>query len=152
MNKIRLAATVLSALMAFGVLAVAQAQSTAPAAPAAPPAPAAAAAQAKRPGDAGNGWRIKFDRSAKADGVLHFRLWPYNAEPIDINIPVKQGQTENAMARMTSDAFQAALDNNDFASDVKKDFAFVRAKHGNRRFALELLEHPAGTDIDLYRE
>ena len=147
MNKIRLAATVLSALMAFGVLAVAQAQSTAPAAPAAP-----AAAQAKRPGDAGNAWRIKFDRSAKADGVLHFRLWPYNAEPIDINIPVKQGQTENAMARMTSDAFQAALDNNDFASDVKKDFAFVRAKHGNRRFALELLEHPAGTDIDLYRE
>jgi len=144
MNKIRLAATVLSALMAFGVLAVAQAQSTAPAAP--------AAAQAKRPGDAGNAWRIKFDRSAKADGVLHFRLWPYNAEPIDINIPVKQGQTENAMARMTSDAFQAALDNNDFASDVKKDFAFVRAKHGNRRFALELLEHPAGTDIDLYRE
>ena len=95
MNKIRLAATVLSALMAFGVLAVAQAQSTAPAVPAAP-----AAAQAKRPGDAGNGWRIKFDRSAKADGVLHFRLWPYNADPIDINIPVKQGQTENAMARM----------------------------------------------------
>jgi len=144
MTRNRVAAAALSTVLMFGVLAVAQAQSTA--APAAP-----AATMAKRPGDAGQSWRINFDRTAKADGVLHFRIWPFGADPIDIKIPVTKGQTENAMARITSDTFRQTLDNNDYRTDVKKNIAFLMAVHGNRRFALELVEKPEGTDIDLYR-
>lgn len=118
------------------------------AAPAATP-----AAQAARPGDIGQSWQINFDRTAKSDGEITFRLWPYGSEPIDLVLPVAKGDTENKLARETRDLLKAKLDLTEYRIDMAKRFVKVTAIRGERRFALELASSTAeGVDIDLYRE
>ena len=118
------------------------------AAPAATP-----AAQSARPGDVGQSWQIQFERTAKSDGAITFRLWPYGADPIDLVLPVAKGDTENKLARETRDLLREKLDNTEYRINMARRSVQVTAIRGERRFALELASSTAeGVDIDLYRE
>lgn len=113
---------------------------------------AAAAAEAGRPGDIGQRWRIEFERSAQTDGVLVFRLWPHDQAPIDITIPVQQGNTGNSLARKTRDLFRDSLDKNKFAVEDAGHYVSIAAFNGERRFALELASNTAqGLGVELDR-
>jgi hypothetical protein len=113
-------------------------------------APSATAEQ--RPGDASRSWTIAFDRTAKSDGQIPLLVWRNDeAEPTQVVVPVQQGQTENSIALATRDLLRDALGVKDFETDVAKARVFVRIKHGERRFSVQVGENTAeGVKVDLY--
>ena len=116
------------------------------------PAAAPSAAEAKRPGDIGQRWRIEFERSADTDGVIVLRLWPHDQPPIEVSIPVQQGNTGNGLARKVRDLLRDSLDKNKFAVEDVGHFVTIAAFNGERRFALELASNTAeGLGIELDR-
>src|SRR5882672_7455660 len=54
-------------------------------------------------------WRIKFNSSADADGVIVFRIAPVGGEPIDVETKIPGGTTENKVASLVRDSLTAAL-------------------------------------------
>ena len=117
----------------------------------APPA-APTADEARRPGDIGQRWRIEFERSADTDGAIVLRLWPHNQPPIEVTIPVQQGNTGNGLARKTRDALRDSLDKNKFAVEDAGHYVTIAAFNGERRFALELASNTAqGLGVELGR-
>lgn len=116
------------------------------------PASADAASAMKRPGDAAKRWTIDFDRSAKSDGQIKFLVWQNDEDaPTEVVVPVRQGQTENSIALATRDLFRDKLGTKDFETDVAKGDVFVRVKHGERRFSVQVGENSAeGVRVDLY--
>lgn len=113
-------------------------------------APSATAEQ--RPGDASRSWTIAFDRTAKSDGQITLLVWRNDeAEPTQVVVPVQQGQTENSIALATRDLLRDTLGVQDFETDVAKARVFVRIKHGERRFSVQVGENTAeGVKVDLY--
>lgn len=116
------------------------------------PTAAASAVEADRPGDIGQRWRIEYERSAQTDGEIVLRLWPHNQPPIQVAIPVKQGDTANGLSRTTREILRDTLDKNKFAVEDGQRFVVIAAFNGERRFALELVSNSAeGLAVDLER-
>ncbi|KGQ19426.1 hypothetical protein LF41_3079 [Lysobacter dokdonensis DS-58] len=107
---------------------------------------------AKRPGDTAKSWQIAFDRTAKSDGQIRFLVWQNDQDaPTEIAIPVELGQTENSLALETRQQFREILGVKDFETNNKKNVVFVRAKHGERRFTVQVAANTAeNVQIDLY--
>jgi hypothetical protein len=125
------------------------AQVAAPATAAAPPA-SVGVDESARPKVTAQAWTIEVKRSAKADGTLRFRLWRDDMPPVDVAVPVKQGQTDRAIALDLRNAFRDLL-GTDFREDVAAGFVQLRALRGERRFGIELVEPVLGVDIELTR-
>ena len=118
----------------------------------APPAAAPAADEANRPGDIGQRWRIEFERSANTAGEIVLRLWPHNQPPIEVTIPVQQGDTANGLSRKTREILRDTLDKNKFAVEDAQRFVSIAAFNDERRFALELASNTAqGLGVELDR-
>jgi len=116
------------------------------------PAAASAAVEADRPGDIGQRWRIEFERSAGTDGEIRLRLWPHNQPPIEVTIPVKQGDTGNGLARQTREILRDTLDKNKFIVEDAQRYVSIAAFNGERRFALQLVSNTAeGLGVELDR-
>jgi hypothetical protein len=100
-----------------------------------------AAAETERP-RASNKWRMAFDERAKSDGTIRFRVWPKDAPPLQVDVAVLDGQSENHIAKSARDAL------GDDGEDV-----LVKARHGTGDFGLELISNTArDVDIKLRRE
>jgi hypothetical protein len=113
---------------------------------------AASAVAAKRPGDASKSWTINFDRTAKSDGQIKLLVWQNDQDaPTEIVVPITKGQTENSIALQTRELFRDILGVKDFETNNAKGNVFVRVKHGERRFSVQVGENTAeGVVIDLY--
>jgi len=145
-----LSAVLLPALLFASVTALAQ---TAPASASTAQAASSGAPSTQRPGDNAGEWAIEFERTAKSNGAITFRVWPYDAAPIDVTVPVQQGDTQNHITVAFRDAFRKSLGSTDFRVNSMKNVISIASKRGERRFGLELVQMDAdGVDISLGKQ
>ena len=106
----------------------------------------------KRPGDASKSWTINFDRTAKSDGQIKLLIWQNDQDaPTEVVVPVTKGQTENSIALQTRELLRGILGVKDFETNNAKGNVYMRVKHGERRFSVQVAENTAeGVVIDLY--
>jgi hypothetical protein len=140
-------------LVAAGLFAAhgALAQETAPAAvPAAQPEAApVAAADLKY----SNKWRIEVKEGANNDGVARFRVTPKGEAPIEVTVNIKDGRSENGVARDVKNTFKAALDAKRFHVEGDDGEDVLVKKKGGPDFSIVLVESTLkGTHFDLERE
>jgi len=135
-----------AAMLALVIPSLASSQTTvgAPATVAAP--------EAERP-RASNKWRIVFDERAKSDGTISFRVWPKDAPPLQVNVAVLDGQSENHIAKSARDALGVALGKGFHVETDDGEDVLVKARHGTGDFGLQLISNTArDVDIKLRRE
>lgn len=100
-----------------------------------------------------NKWRIAFDERAKSDGTITFRIWPAAAEPILIDIPIKDGVSENHIASAVRDAIGTRLGKAYHVETDDGEDVLVKARRGTGDFGLELLGNSVrDVDVHLHRE
>lgn len=88
-----------------------------------------------------NKWRIECSESAKSDGVIRFQLTPKDGEPQLVEVPIKDGRSENGVARDIRDGFKAALDPKGFKVEVDDgEDVLVKRRSGTPNFELKLVE------------
>jgi hypothetical protein len=100
-----------------------------------------------------NKWRIEVKEGANNDGVARFRVTPKGEAAIDVNVNIKDGRSENGVARDVKNTFKAALDAKRFhvEGDDGED-VLVKKKNGPD-FSIELVESTLkGTHFDVERE
>lgn len=142
--RIALSLVLAATILVAAPLVKAQAQ-PAPAGVAAPP-------ETERPRGS-NKWRIVFDERAKSDGVISFRIWPREGAPIQVDIPIVDGQSENRIASTVRDALKVRLGKGFHVETDDGEDVLVKAKHGTGDFGLQLLGNTArDVDIKLRRE
>jgi len=113
---------------------------------------AAAPAEAERPRPS-NKWRIKFDERAKSDGTISFRIWPREGAPLQVDVPVVDGQSENRIASSARDALRVALGKGFHVEVDDGEDVLVKARHGTPDFGVQLVGNTArDVDIKLRRE
>lgn len=111
-----------------------------------------AAPETERP-RASNKWRIVFDERAKSDGTISFRVWPKDAPPLQVDVAVLDGQSENHIAKSARDALGVALGKGFHVETDDGEDVLVKARHGTGDFALQLISNTArDVDIKLRRE
>jgi len=88
-----------------------------------------------------NKWRIECSESAKSDGVIRFQVTPKDGEPQLVEVPIKDGRTENGVARDIRDTFESALDPKRFKAEVDDgEDVLVKRRSGTPSFELKLVE------------
>ena len=108
--------------------------------------------EAERP-RASNKWRIVFDERAKSDGTISFRVWPKDAPPLQVDVAVLDGQSENHIAKSARDALGVALGKGFHVETDDGEDVLVKARHGTGDFGLQLIGNTArDVDIKLRRE
>lgn len=142
---LRAAAAALLVLLSLLVAPLVRAQQT--------PLPASDAADpAVRP-HASNKWRIAFDERAKSDGTITLRVWPAAADPILIEVPIKDGVSENHIAQAVRDAIGTRLGKGYHVETDDGEDVLVKARHGTKDFGLDLVSNTVrDVDIKLRRE
>ena len=140
-------------LAAAGLFAAqgAPAQETVPAAAPAvqPEAAPVAAADLKY----SNKWRIEVKEGANNDGVARFRVTPKGEAAIDVTVNVKDGRSENGVARDVKNTFKGALDAKRFHVEGDDGEDVLVKKKGGPDFSIVLVESTLkGTHFDLERE
>jgi hypothetical protein len=101
-----------------------------------------------------NKWRIEVKEGANNDGVARFRVTPKDEAAIEVTVNIKDGRSENGVARDVKNTFKAALDAKRFhvEGDDGED-VLVKKKGGGPDFSIELIESTLkGTHFDLERE
>jgi len=100
-----------------------------------------------------NKWRIMFDGKADNDGTVVFRVVPPQGDPQEIEIAIKGGTTENAVASLVRDQMKTALGE---AYHVERDDyedVLVKVRGKTPDFGLELARSSlTGLMIKLKRE
>lgn len=100
-----------------------------------------------------NKWRIEVKEGANNDGVARFRVTPQGESAIEVTVNIKDGRSENGVARDVKNTFKAALDPKRFHVEGDDGEDVLVKKKGGPDFALELLESTLkGTHFDLERE
>jgi len=100
-----------------------------------------------------NKWRIEVKEGANNDGVARFRVTPKGEAAVEVTVNVKDGRSENGVARDVKDAFKAALDTKRFHVEGDDGEDVLVKKKSGVDFSIELLESTLkGTHFDLERE
>jgi hypothetical protein len=100
-----------------------------------------------------NKWRIEVKEGANNDGVARFRVTPKDGAAVEVVVNIKDGRSENGVARDVKHSFKAALDPKHFHVEGDDGEDVLLKKTGGPDFALELLESTLkGTHFDLERE
>jgi hypothetical protein len=100
-----------------------------------------------------NKWRIEVKEGSNNDGVARFVVTPQGEAAIEVTVNIKDGRSENGVARDVRDAFKAALDKKRFKVEGDDGEDVLVKKKGGPDFALQLLESTLkGTHFDLERE
>jgi len=100
-----------------------------------------------------NKWRIEVKEGSNNDGVARFLVTPQGEAAIEVTVNIRDGRSENGVARDVRDAFKAALDKTRFKVEGDDFEDVLVKKKGGPDFALQLLESTLkGTHFDLERE
>lgn len=109
-------------------------------------------AEGERPRSSNN-WRIEFDERAKSDGTISFRVWPREGSPLQVDVAVIKGQSENHIAAAARGAFSLALGKPYHVEVDDGEDLLIKARHGTGDFGLQLLGNTArDVDVKLRRE
>jgi hypothetical protein len=109
-----------------------------------PPTPEQAAAAATT-GDAedlrySNSWRIEVSEGANSAGEFVFHLTPKGGQTQVITIPVKDGESEDHVARTIKNAFEKQLDTRKYDIEIDDgEDVLVKKDLTEPRFALEVV-------------
>lgn len=87
-----------------------------------------------------NKWRVEVSEGAKSDGTILFRVTPKDGQPVDVPVAVKDGTSENRVARTIRDAFRASLDKDAFHSETDDGEDVLLKKRKGPDFELKLVE------------
>ena len=99
-----------------------------------------------------NKWRIEVKEGANNDGVARFLVTPQGEAAIEVTVNIKDGRSENGVARDVKNTFKAALDAKRFHVEGDDGEDVLVKKKGGPDFALQLLESTLkGTHFDLER-
>ena len=100
-----------------------------------------------------NKWRIEVKEGANNDGVARFRVTPQGEAAIDVTVNIKDGRSENGVARDVKNTFKAALDAKRFHVEGDDGEDVLVKKKGGPDFSIVLVESTLkGTHFDLERE
>jgi len=87
-----------------------------------------------------NKWRVEVSEGAKSDGTILFRVTPKEGQPLDVPVAIKDGTSENHVARTIRDAFRATLDKEEFHSETDDGEDVLLKKRKGPNFELKLVE------------
>jgi len=100
-----------------------------------------------------NKWRIEVKEGANNDGVARFRVTPKGEAAIEVTVNIKDGRSENGVARDVKNTLKAALDPKRFHVEGDDGEDVLVKKKGGPDFSIELVESTLkGTHFDLERE
>ena len=100
-----------------------------------------------------NKWRIEVSEGANNDGTILFRVTPKEGTPTDVSVAIKNGRSENEVARDVRDAFRATLDEKAFHAEVDDGEDVLVKKKGGPDFEVKLVESTVqGTRINVEKE
>lgn len=98
-----------------------------------------AAHAADQPAPLSNKWRLQVSGGAESDGTLTFRVTPKGGAPTDVVVTLKDGRSENGVARDISAAFNAQLPKEHYASETDDgEDVLIKKRHGSPDFSIEL--------------
>lgn len=156
-NRIIRAALLLSAGLCFGTIATAQdlqEMQTRDQASAEEGADIAAELDTSRLSYS-NKWRIAFDNRAKTDGTLVFRMVMQgsDAQPVVVNVPIKNGTGENNAADTTKLALRKAFPKDFKVEGDDGEDVLVKLNFVEGRSSLELLSNDVkGLKVKIRKE
>ena len=87
-----------------------------------------------------NKWRVNVSESAKSDGTILFRVTPKDGTAVDVPVAIKDGTSENHVARTIRDAFRATLDQDEFHSETDDGEDVLLKKRKGPDFELKFVE------------
>jgi hypothetical protein len=87
-----------------------------------------------------NKWRVEVSEGAKSDGTILFRVTAKDGQPVDVPVAIKDGTSENHVARTIRDAFRATLDKEEFHSETDDGEDVLLKKRKGPNFELKLVE------------
>jgi len=87
-----------------------------------------------------NKWRVEVSEGAKSDGTILFRVTPKDGQPVEVPVAIKDGTSENHVARTIRDAFRATLDQEEFYSETDDGEDVLLKKRKGPDFELKLVE------------
>ncbi len=100
-----------------------------------------------------NKWRIEVKEGSNNDGVARFRVTPQGEAPIEVNVSIRDGRSENGVASDVQKAFKAALDKKRFKVEGDDFEDVLVKKKSGPDFSIQLIESTLkGTHFDVERE
>jgi hypothetical protein len=87
-----------------------------------------------------NKWRVSVSEGAKSDGTILFRVTPKDGSAVDVPVAIKDGTSENHVARTIRDAFRATLDQDQFHSETDDGEDVLLKKRKGPNFELKFVE------------
>ena len=92
------------------------------------------------PSPTSNKWRIEMSGQAQTAGDIVFRVTPRQGESVDVSVGIKNGRSENAVAKDVRDALAAKLSPDRYSVEVDDgEDILIKKKDGQPDFALELI-------------
>lgn len=87
-----------------------------------------------------NKWRLQISGGAESSGTLRFRVTPKDGPPADVTVALKDGRSENGVARDIRDAFSAQLPKDRYSVETDDGEDVLIKKHlGEPSFTVELV-------------
>jgi hypothetical protein len=100
-----------------------------------------------------NKWRVEASEGAKSDGTILFRVTPKDGQPVEVPVAIKDGTSENHVARTIRDAFRATLDKEAFHAETDDGEDVLLNKRRGPDFELKLVESTVkATRINVEKE
>lgn len=100
-----------------------------------------------------NKWRIEVSEGANNDGTILFRVTPKEGTAVDVSVAIKDGRSEDGVARDIRDAFRATLDAKAYHAEVDDGEDVLVKKRGGPDFEVRLVESTVkGTRLHIEKE
>jgi len=101
-----------------------------------------------------NKWRIEISEGANNDGTIRFALTPVGGEATQVQVPIKEGRSEDGVAKDVRDAFIAALPSEQYDVEVDDgEDVLVKLKGQTPKFTVTVLGSDVkGTRVEIERE
>ncbi len=100
-----------------------------------------------------NKWRVEVSEGANTSGTILFRVTPKDGTPVDVTVEIKDGRSENDVARDIRDAFAATLDKDAYHSERDDGEDVLLKKRKGPAFELKFVESSVkGTRINVEKE
>lgn len=100
-----------------------------------------------------NKWRVEVSEGANTDGTILFRVTPKDGQPVDVPVAIKDGTSENHVARVIRDAFKSTLDKDTYHTETDDGEDVLLKKRKGPDFELKFVESSVkGTRISVEKE